>query len=95
MQALAVVLKMDSDMSVDRPQLAVQCALLYTALDGTRRIRLTAAHAHTHTHTHKHVCSRADSGCRSHTRGSVHPSPLFTMAAFSSLSFPPPSISRV
>jgi hypothetical protein len=38
-QALAVQLKMESDMSMDRPYLTVQCALLYTALDGTRRIR--------------------------------------------------------
>jgi len=38
-KTLAVHLKLESDLTADRPA-AVQCALLYTATDGTRRIRV-------------------------------------------------------
>jgi len=39
-KALGVQLKLESDMGADRTTAAVQCAVLYTASDGTRRIRV-------------------------------------------------------
>uniref|UniRef100_A0A7S0W6H9 Protein transport protein SEC24 n=1 Tax=Hemiselmis tepida TaxID=464990 RepID=A0A7S0W6H9_9CRYP len=39
-KTLAVTFKVDGDMSGERSHAAIQCALLYTASDGTRRIRV-------------------------------------------------------
>jgi len=39
-KTMAVKIKMEADMPVERKNAAIQCALLYTAPDGTRRIRV-------------------------------------------------------
>jgi protein transport protein SEC24 len=54
---MAVQLRMESDLQGDRPVAAVQCALLYTATDGTRRIRV-----HTYSTT---VCNNINTLFRS------------------------------